>query len=145
MNDNIQSAEESPENVTPDRFAVLLWRCQEHPGGIDWINEAGKIIESRDAAQRQAGREEMQSTIDELDAEKEIQARRYDSLLELMDKREKRYAALETAARNNLRDIERLNEFAHRNGLPAFDLMEEETREALSDLDEAGKGEKNGR
>lgn len=56
-----------------------------------------------------------------------------------------KYRACVEALHNNLRDIERFNEFAHRNGLPAFDLMEEETRKALSDLDEAREGEKNGR
>lgn len=51
-----------------------------------------------------------------------------------------KYRACVEALHNNLRDIERLNELAHRNGLPAFDLMDEETRKALRDLDEARRG-----
>jgi hypothetical protein len=41
-----------------DRFSVLLWRCQEPPGGLDWVHAAGTMIEARDAAQRAQGRRE---------------------------------------------------------------------------------------
>jgi len=36
-------------------FAVALCRADEHPGGMDWVKKAGKMIQARDARIEEKG------------------------------------------------------------------------------------------
>ena len=40
------------ELVAYGRFAVALWRCSEHPGGMDWVEAVAKMLREHDAALR---------------------------------------------------------------------------------------------
>ena len=61
----LASAREQGEaTVDAKRCAVLVWRSNEHPGGMDWIDTAGGVIE--DFAKRYAERrgEEMREALE---------------------------------------------------------------------------------
>jgi hypothetical protein len=38
--------------VEAGRFVVSLWRCDEHPGGIDWVDKCTTMILLREATAR---------------------------------------------------------------------------------------------
>jgi hypothetical protein len=38
--------------VAAGRFVVSLWRCDEHPGGIDWVDKCTTMILEREATAR---------------------------------------------------------------------------------------------
>jgi hypothetical protein len=38
--------------VEAGRFVVSLWRCDEHPGGIDWVDKCTTMILEREATAR---------------------------------------------------------------------------------------------
>lgn len=48
--DKIEMPEEfvKYDEVKYGRLIVALWRCADHPGGLDWVKKAGELLAERD-------------------------------------------------------------------------------------------------